>query len=116
MPLLLPTKLRCRAFHPDRISACRQSLDIRRQSTSSRQSLGSRRQSMSQATRYSGTIDQPLKYSNSLLDRGELHVPTVTVSLQVLWRSVTMDSNGYLHLVHTVAAGRALSLLTICAF
>ena len=59
-------------------------MDLQRQSISSRLSQGNRRQSMSQATRYSGTIGTPSKYCNSLLDTGELHVPTVRVSLYVL--------------------------------
>ena len=89
MPLLFHSSVvRCRHFHPDHIFACRQSLDLRRQSTSSRQSLGSRRQSMSQATRYSGTYGTAPKYCNSLLDTGELHVPTVTVSLCVLFGDI----------------------------
>ena len=59
---------------------------------SSRQSRGSRHQSMSQATRYSGTVSAPLGYLGSL-DTEELQVPAMSVSLHMLWGSLTVHTN-----------------------
>ena len=105
MPLLCPNEAEMSSFacHQDHISACRQSLDIRRQSTSSRHSQGSRRQSMSHATRYSSIDGRPTKYSGSLLETGESNVPTIMVSLHVLSGSLAVHTNRWEALLHAMA-------------